>query len=53
MRLTRDARLDELFGYTAGTFDESIEAFNARLHPDDLPRVAALLQQAIDSCGDY
>ncbi len=52
-RLTWDARLDELFGYTAGTFDESIEAFNARLHPDDLPRVTGLLQQAIDSCGDY
>ncbi len=41
-RLTWDSRLDELFGYTAGTFDESIEAFNARLHPDDLPRVTGL-----------
>ncbi len=52
-RLTWDARLDEICGYTTGTFDESIEAFNARLHPDDLPRVTGLLQQAIDSCGDY
>ncbi|NHC46710.1 SpoIIE family protein phosphatase [Motilibacter sp. K478] len=48
-----DDRLVELFGYDTATFTQSIEAFNARLHPDDLPRVTAALQQAIDCCGEY
>ncbi len=48
-----DDRLIELFGYERGSFDHTIEAFNARLHPDDLPRVTQALQHAIDTCGDY
>src|SRR5919205_2340378 len=52
-RLTWDGRLLELFGYTAGEFGGSIEAFNARLHPDDLARVTQALRAAIESCGDY
>jgi PAS domain S-box-containing protein len=52
-RLSWDDRLDELFGFAPGVFGESIEAFNERLHPDDLPRVTELLQEAIDACGDY
>jgi PAS domain S-box-containing protein len=51
--LRSDERLLELFGVDAATFDETIEGFNARLHPDDLDRVTALLQHAIDTCGDY
>ena len=51
--LTWDDRLIEMFGYTATTFDQSIEAFNARLHPDDLPRVSEALQTSIDTCGEY
>ena len=52
-RLAWDERLIELFGYELEGFGESIEAFNARLHPDDLPRVTRLLQEAIDTCGEY
>ncbi|MDT0278013.1 SpoIIE family protein phosphatase [Blastococcus goldschmidtiae] len=51
--LTWDERLLELFGYDPTEFAQTIEAFNARLHPDDLDPVAALLQKAIDTCGDY
>jgi PAS domain S-box-containing protein len=42
-----------MFGYDPATFEESIEAFNARLHPDDLVRVTDLLQACIDTCGQY
>ena len=52
-RLEWDERLIEMFGYDTGGFDESIDAFNARLHPGDLLRVAESLQHAIDTCGDY
>ena len=51
--LSWDDRLNELFGYDADTFDRSIEAFRARLHPDDVDRVGALLDRAIESVGDY
>jgi len=63
--LNWDERLIELFGYrvegTAATgtdgvvtgFDRSIEAFNARLHPEDLPRVSEALSECIACCGDF
>lgn len=51
--LSWDERLLELFGYDRDTFDGTIEAFNARVHPDDLDRVARALQQAVDTCGDF
>ncbi len=51
-------RLLALFGYDTTDPDtdpsnQRIEAFNARLHPDDLPRVTAALRSAIDCCGEY
>jgi PAS domain S-box-containing protein len=52
-RLSWDARLNDMFGYDADTFEQTIEAFNARLHPDDLPRVTEALQHAIASRGEY
>ncbi|MGY1721353.1 SpoIIE family protein phosphatase [Blastococcus sp. SYSU DS0552] len=52
-RLSWDARLDELFGFAVGAFEQTIEAFMARLHADDAPQVSRLLQEAIDSGGDY
>ncbi|MCZ2836810.1 SpoIIE family protein phosphatase [Modestobacter sp. VKM Ac-2985] len=52
-RLLWDDRLVEMFGYDRTTFEQSIEAFNARLHPDDLPRVGDALQDAIDTCGEF
>ncbi|MFQ1002272.1 SpoIIE family protein phosphatase [Modestobacter sp. SSW1-42] len=48
-----DERMRELFGYDEDAFGRSIEAFNDRLHPEDVARVGLLLQRAIDSCGDY
>jgi GAF domain-containing protein len=52
-RLVWDDRLVELFGYTRGTFDETIDALWDRCHPDDVDRTKEALQAAIDSCGDY
>jgi PAS domain S-box-containing protein len=52
-QLAWDDQLIAMFGYDADGFDQSIEAFNARLHPDDLPRVTEALQGCIDSCGEY
>ncbi|RBY94522.1 histidine kinase [Blastococcus sp. TBT05-19] len=51
--LSWDTRLIELFGYDVATFDRTIESFNARLHPDDVDRVGALLEHAIETTGDY
>ena len=52
-RLSWDARLIEMFGYDAATFEQTIEAFNARLHDDDLPRVAEALQTAVATHGEF
>jgi PAS domain S-box-containing protein len=52
-RLAWDEQLIEMFGYDVTDFEESIEAFNARLHPDDLARVSDAIQTCIDTCGDY
>ena len=51
--LTWDARLDALFGFDDGCFDQTIEAFKARLHPDDVDRVEALLSRSVDAVGEY
>jgi serine phosphatase RsbU (regulator of sigma subunit)/PAS domain-containing protein len=51
--LAWDERMVTLFGYDDGDFDQSIEAFNTRLHPDDLPRVTEALASAIATCGDF
>jgi serine phosphatase RsbU (regulator of sigma subunit)/PAS domain-containing protein len=52
-RLSWDERLIAMFGYDDGHFDQSIESFNARLHPDDLPRVTDALAGSIATCGDF
>ena len=52
-RLTWDDRLVELFGYDRRTFRGTIEAFNERLHPDDLPRVSQALAECAQTCGDF
>ncbi|WP_336030550.1 SpoIIE family protein phosphatase [Geodermatophilus sp. FMUSA9-8] len=51
--LTWDDRLIEMFGYDAESFSGTIEAFNDRVHPDDLPRVTDALQASIVALGDY
>jgi PAS domain S-box-containing protein len=52
-RLAWDDRLIDMFGYERGSFDESIAAFDARLHPDDLSRVTETLQRSIATCGEF
>jgi PAS domain S-box-containing protein len=52
-RLTWDDRLKALFGYDATPFEQTMDAFNARLHPDDLPRVTDALQACIETCGEF
>jgi serine phosphatase RsbU (regulator of sigma subunit)/PAS domain-containing protein len=52
-QLVWDEQLIRMFGYEVEGFGQSIEAFNARLHPDDLQRVTDALQGCIDSCGEY
>jgi PAS domain S-box-containing protein len=52
-RLSWDDQLSAMFGYDATGFDQSIEAFNARVHPDDLPRVSEALRGCIESCSEY
>ena len=49
--LTWDDRLIELFGYDRDSFEGTIDAFFARLHPDDVARTQAALQAAIDTRG--
>lgn len=51
--LNWDDRLLELFGYDTDTFDRTMDAFYARLHPDDLARITDLLQHSIDTCSDF
>ena len=52
-RLTWDERLLELFGIGRDEFEGTIEAFNARVHPDDLPRVERALQTALETGGVF
>ncbi|GEA87768.1 SpoIIE family protein phosphatase [Cellulomonas cellasea] len=48
-----DDSLLEVFGYDHESFGGTIDAFNARVHPDDLPTVSAALDAAIAACGIY
>ena len=52
-RFDGDDRFVEMFGYTEAGFDRSIDAVDARLHPDDAARVRDELRTAIDGCGDF
>ena len=52
-RLAWDDRLVEMFGYHRGGFDESIEAFTSRVHPEDVDDVTGRLQAAVDACGEF
>ncbi|WP_251150455.1 SpoIIE family protein phosphatase [Cellulosimicrobium sp. Marseille-Q4280] len=48
-----DAALLDVFGYDEQTFGGTIDAFNARVHPDDVRPVTAALDRAIATCGVY
>jgi serine phosphatase RsbU (regulator of sigma subunit)/PAS domain-containing protein len=52
-RLSWDDRLLQIFGYDRNSFDESIDAFLARCHPEDRLRTLESLQSAVDTCGDF
>ncbi|WP_345712356.1 PAS domain-containing protein, partial [Kineococcus glutinatus] len=52
-RLRWDDHLVALFGYERDGFDETFEAFETRVHPDDRARVAAALQGAIQARGGF
>src|SRR4051794_12055290 len=51
--LAWDDRLLAMFGFDRESFAGSIEAFLARIHPDDVDRVRGALQHAADTCGIY
>ncbi|MGY1630745.1 SpoIIE family protein phosphatase [Geodermatophilus sp. SYSU D01186] len=51
--LVWDAPLLATFGYTDEDFDGTIDAFNRRLHPNDLPRVSEALRVSIETGGEY
>ncbi|MFN8074128.1 MAG: SpoIIE family protein phosphatase [Kineosporiaceae bacterium] len=51
--LSWDDRLLEIFGYDRDSFGGTIEAFNQRLHPDDVDRVGRALTTALEECGEY
>ncbi|WP_309225410.1 SpoIIE family protein phosphatase [Quadrisphaera sp. INWT6] len=48
-----DERLVEQFGYSADGFDRTIEAFNDRVHPDDLERVSRTLMASVEGGTDF
>ena len=52
-RLAWDEAMLDLFGYDEDEFDGTYEAFRARLHPDDEPRVSLALHTAIARCGEF
>jgi PAS domain S-box-containing protein len=52
-RLSWDDQLMSIFGLAPHEFGQTIEAFNERLHPDDVARVTEALQRCIDSCGEF
>ncbi|WP_432503480.1 SpoIIE family protein phosphatase [Kineococcus arenarius] len=48
-----DERMLEMFGYTAAEFDGSLAAFDARVHPDDLPRVHESIAAAVEGRAPF
>ncbi|MCF6506787.1 PAS domain-containing protein [Blastococcus sp. MG754426] len=51
--LAWDEQLIAMFGYGSDDFGRTIDAFNARLHPEDAEWVGEALQQAVDTGGEY
>ena len=48
-----DDRLLVMFGVDAADFGRSIEDFESRLHPEDVPRVRAVLDTARQACSTW
>lgn len=51
-RISWDDRLLELFGYEAGSFDGTLEAFYVRVHPEDLPVAVEAVRAAAAAAAD-
>ena len=52
-QLLWDDRLLAMFGYDRADFGRTIEDFEARVHPDDIPRVRSVLDAARQACGTW
>ena len=52
-RLVWDERLIRLFGYEPDGFPGHLDAFNKRVHPEDLERVGEALQHSVDNRGEF
>ena len=52
-RLDWDDQMLEVFGVGRHEFAGTIEAFEALVHPDDLPRVQSAISTAIDNVSQY
>ncbi|CAA9334921.1 MAG: Uncharacterized, RsbU-domain-containing protein, partial [uncultured Frankineae bacterium] len=52
-QLLWDDRLLTMFGYDRDDFGRTIEDFEARLHPEDVPRVRVVLDAARQACGTW
>ena len=48
-----DDRLRTIFGYRPEEFSRRIEDFEARVHPDDVPRVRGVLAAAQEECSTW
>lgn len=48
-----DDRMFELYGISAADFEGVLTAWATRLHPDDLPKAYAVMQQALANGQDY
>jgi PAS domain S-box-containing protein len=48
-----DPAMEQLFGLDVGTFDGTLDAWVALLHPDDVDEVLATVEQAVDARGSY
>src|SRR5690242_3644309 len=48
-----DDRLLEIFGTDRESFGGTIEAFNAFVHPEDLPRVSHEIERALAACDEF
>jgi PAS domain S-box-containing protein len=52
-RLVWDDRMVELLGYERDTFQETIESFVSRLHPDDRARTLETMDAAVADCEEF
>ena len=50
---TWDPQLEELFGLAPGAFDGQFETWTSLIHPDDVPRTLATLEEAVATKRPY